>query len=128
MPLVRRQRLQRRGQRRPHPAGTLSVEDKDGRRWADFEVGARPDRPFLRLYGRLPEAELYGTDGYRVYDWLPSDRHQVGKGGATNWNEGLHSFLRGKLSRLGRRTKGYSKRECPLRADLALARVRYGLI
>ena len=28
------------------------------------------------------------TDGYRVYGWLPSDRHQVGKGGAVNWNEG----------------------------------------
>ena len=29
----------------------------------------------------------------------------MGKGGAVNWNEGLHSVWRGKLNRLMRRTK-----------------------
>ena len=33
----------------------------------------------------------------------------IGKGGAVNWNEGLHSVWRGKLNRLMRRTKGYTK-------------------
>ena len=32
-------------------------------------------RLFLRLYERLPEARLYRTDSYRVYGWLPADRH-----------------------------------------------------
>ena len=96
------------------------VEEKDGRRWADFEVGGRDARTFLRLYSRLPEADLYRSDGYRVYDWLPADRHQVGKGGAVNWNEGLHSFLRGKLNRLVRRTKGYSKGAGALRVGVGV--------
>ena len=87
------------------------VAEPDGRRWADFEVGGRDAQTFLRLYGRLPAAELYRSDGCRVYDWLPADRHQAGKGGAVNWNEGLHSLWRGKLNRLVRRTKGYIKRE-----------------
>ena len=59
--------------------------------------------------GRQPAARLYGTYAYRVYGWLPADRHQVGKGGAVNWNEGLHSWCRGQLNRLHRRTKGYTK-------------------
>ena len=67
------------------------MEEKGGRRWADFEVGGRDARTFLRLYGQLP-----------------AEPHLAGKGGAVNWNEGLHSFRRGKLNRLGRRPKGYS--------------------
>ena len=116
------------GQRRSRWVWTAVVEEPDGRRWTDFEMVGREARPFLRLYGRLPEAELYYSDGYRVYDWLPADRHLVGKGGAVNRNEGLHSFWRGKLNRLRRRTKGYSKRGAALRARLALAWVRHGLI
>ena len=96
------------------------VAEPDGRRWADFEVGGRDARTFLRLYGRLPDAELYRTDGYRVYNWLPADRHQVGKGGAVNWNEGLHSWCRGKLNRLHRRTQGYTKSVAMLGCSLAL--------
>ena len=42
----------------------------------------------MRLYERLPEAEFYVMDGYRVYGWLLADRYEVGKGGAVNWNEG----------------------------------------
>ena len=85
------------------------VSEADGSRWADFELGDRSAETFLRLYERLPEARLYRTDGYRVYGWLPSDRHQVGKGSAVNWNEGLHSWCRGKLNQLHRRTQGYTK-------------------
>ena len=32
-----------------------------------------------------------------------------GKGGAVNWNEGLHSWLRSQLNRLVRDTTGYTK-------------------
>ena len=53
--------------------------------------------------------DRYETDAYPVYEWLPRDRHVIGKGGAVNWNEGLHSKLRSKLNRLVRRTKGYTK-------------------
>ena len=119
----------RRGKRRSRWIWTAVVEEADGRRWSDFEVGSRGERTFLRLYGRLPEAELYRSDGLSVYrSWLPADRHRVGKGGAVNRNEGLHSFLRGKLNRLGRKTKGYSKRERALRDGLALVWVWHRLI
>ena len=60
----------------------------------------------MRLYERLPEAALYRTDGYRVYGWLPADRHEVGKGGEVNWNEGLPSWCRGRLNRLHRSDEG----------------------
>ena len=94
------------GKRRNLWVWTAVVEESDGSRRADFELGDRSAGTFLRLYERLPEAKLYRTDGYRVYGWLPADRHLVGKGGAVNWHEGLHSFLRGKLNRLVRGTKG----------------------
>ena len=74
----------------------------------------------MRLYERLPEAKLYRTDGYRVYGWLPPDRHQVGKGGAVNWNEGLDSWCLGQLNRLHRRTQGYTKSVGMLGCSLAL--------
>lgn len=38
---------------------TAVVAEADGSRWVDFEVGDRSEAPFLRLYARLPEAELY---------------------------------------------------------------------
>ena len=41
--------------------------------------------------------------------WLPHNRHVVGKGLEANRNEGLHSVLRGKLNRLVRRTRGYTR-------------------
>ena len=63
---------------------------------------------------------MYRTDGYQVYGWLPADRHQVGKSGAVNWNEGLHSWCRGKLNRLHRRTKEYTKSVAMLSGSLAL--------
>ena len=51
------------------------VEEADGSRWANFEIGDRSAETYLRLYERLPESELYRTDGYRVYSWLPADGH-----------------------------------------------------
>ena len=101
----------RRGEKREECwIWTAVVREIDGRRWVDFEVGDRSEAPFLRLYERLPEAALYRSDAYAVYQgWLPPERHAVGKGSAVNWNEGLHSVWRGKLNRLMRRTKGYTK-------------------
>ena len=77
----------------------------------------------MRLYERLPEAELYCTDGYRVYGWLLADRHQVGKDGTVNWNEVLHSWCRGKLNRPHLRTMGYTKIVAMLACSLALVLV-----
>ena len=88
---------------------TAVVEERDGSRWMDFEVGGRDEATFLRLLERLPDAERYETDAYGVYGALPVNKHVVEKYGAVNWNEGLHSMLRGKLNRLVRRTKGYTK-------------------
>ena len=63
---------------------------------------------------------LYFIDAYPVYQWLPQDRHVVGKGAAVNWDEGLHSVWRSKLNRLVRRTKGYTKSVEMLVYSLAL--------
>ena len=38
-----------------------------GRGWVDFEAGDRSEVAFLRLYERLPDAELYRSDAYSVY-------------------------------------------------------------
>ena len=101
----------------------------DGRRRVDFEVGDRSETPFLRLYEGLPEAELYRSDAYAVYqEWLPRNRHQAGKGGPVNWNEGLHSRLRCGLNRLARCSKGYSKSALMLAGSIALWLRRKGLI
>ena len=78
----------RKGKRREVWIWTAVVEEWDGSRWVDFEAGDRSEETFLRLYGRLPEAGLYRSDAYQVYDWLPADRHVAGKGGAVNRNEG----------------------------------------
>ena len=111
----------RQGKRREAWIWTAVVRELDGRRWVDFEVGDRSEAPFLRLYERLPEAGLYRSDAYAVYvGWFPPRRHVVGKGSAVNWNEGLHSVWRGKLNRLMRRTKGYTKSVAMLAYSLAL--------
>ena len=52
----------------------------------------------------------------------------AGKGLEANRNEGLNSVLRGKLNRLHRRTKGYSKSVTMLRDSIALVCLRLGLI
>ena len=58
----------------------------------DFEVGGRDEAAPLRLLARLPVSKYVG-----------------GKYGAANWNEGLHSMLRGKLNGQVCRTKGCAK-------------------
>ena len=70
-----------------------------------FEVEGRDEAALERL----PDAEPYESDGYKVYEWLPYNKHVVGKYSAVNRNDGLHSMLRGKLNRLARRAKGCVK-------------------
>ena len=60
--------------------------------WGQGRVGV------LALVGSVARRCRYETDAYPVYEWLPRDRHIVGKGGAVNRNEGLHSKLRSKLN------------------------------
>ena len=107
---------------------TAVVEEADGSKWVDFQVGDRSEATFFRLYERLPEAEKYRTDAYRVYGWLPANKHEAGKGGEVNRNEGLHSRLRDKLNRLHRRTKGYSKSMAMLSDSIALVCLSLKLI
>ena len=85
------------------------------------------EHTFLRLYGRLPAAEWHGTDVIgctagcrRMVIWRVRGRGEP--------EQEVHSFWRGKLNRLGRRTKGYRKREGALRDGLAPAWVQHGLI
>ncbi len=104
---------------------TAMVEERGGSGWIDFEVGGRDEATFLRLLERLPDAERYETDAYGVYGALPVNKHVVGKYGAVNWNEGLHSALRGKLNR---RTEGYSKTAGMLTLSLAPAWLKLGWI
>ena len=118
----------RKGLRREARVWTAVIQEADGSRWVDFEVGDRSAATFLRLYDRLPEAERYRSDHYQVYDWLPRNRHVAGKGGAVNWNEGTHSRLQDKLKRLQRKTKGYSKSVAMLRGSIALVCLRLNLI
>ena len=54
-----------------------------------YEVCGRDESAFSRLLDRLPRADMYETDAYPVYEWLPRDRHMIGKGGAVNRNERL---------------------------------------
>ena len=79
---------------------------------------------FSRLLDRLAGADRYETDAYWVCEWLSRDRHVmhvIGKGGAVNRNEWLHSKLRSKLNRLVRRTKGYTESVDMLKHLLAIA-------
>ena len=81
----------RRGKRRSCWIWTAVMEEVDGGRWRDYEVGRCDEATFLRLYERLPDTQRYRSDDYEVYRWLPSDRYKVGKGSEVNRNEGLHS-------------------------------------
>ena len=58
-------------------------------------------------------------------EWLPAGRHVVGKGGAVNWNEGLHSECRMRLNRLERRTNEYTESRYLLECLLAVALERW---
>ena len=108
--------------------GTAVVEETDGRRWRDFEVGGRDRATCLRRYRRLPDAHRYRRDPYAVYRALPPARHVVGQGSAVHRNEGLHAVLRLKLHRLVRRTKGYSQSAEMLEGLRSLVWLREGWI
>ena len=106
---------------------TAVVEEWDGSRWADFEVGYRDAETFLRLFRQLPEAAKYMSDHYEVYSRLPPARHVKGKGSEVNRNEGCTRKLRVRLNRLVRWTHGYSKRLYMLVGSLARVWLRDGL-
>ena len=59
--------------------------------------------------------------------WM-RNRHGVGKAGAVNRNEGLHSRLRKRINRLRRKTKGYSNRAAMLSGHIALVCLKLSLI
>ena len=61
---------------------TAVVEEWDGSRWADFEVGYRDSETFLRLLRRLPKAAKYRSDRYSAYSVLHPVSHVKGKGSA----------------------------------------------
>ena len=82
----------RKGLRREVRIWMAVVAEAGGSRWVDFAGGDRSEETFLRLYERLPPAELYRSDHCRVDEWLPRNRHIAGKGGAVSWNEGTHSI------------------------------------
>ena len=67
---------------------TAAVEEWDGSRWANFEVGYRDSETFLRLFRRLPKAAKYRSDHYEAYGLPPPVRHVKGKGSEVNRNEG----------------------------------------
>ena len=51
--------VQRGEKRREAWVWTAVVEEEDGRRRVDFEVGDRSEAAFLKLYDRLPEARRF---------------------------------------------------------------------
>ena len=74
----RRGAARRAAQRQDLWIWTAVVAEPDGRRWADFAVGDRSENTFQQLYACLPEAELYRSDAYGVYQsWLPPGCHVV---------------------------------------------------
>ena len=91
-----------------------------------FEVGKRDESTFWEFYYQIPMAERIQTDGYKVYENLGN--REVNKYGYTNWNEGLHSFLRSKLAMLKRKTKAYAKSIRALYRALALVFIRWNLL
>jgi len=91
-----------------------------------FEIGKRDEESFWRFYNKIPIAEEFETDGYRVYEGL--DNRKIRKYGYTNWNEGLHSFLRSKIAMLKRKTKAYAKSLRALYRALALVFIRWNLL
>jgi len=100
-----------------------AVFDKD---FKFFELGKRDEETFWKLYYQIPIAKDIHTDAYKVYGNL--DNREVKKYGYTNWNEGLHSFLRDKLAMLKRKTKAYAKSIRALYRALALVFVRWNLL
>jgi IS1 family transposase len=76
----------------------------------------------------LPDADVYCTDGYDVYDrCLPVGRHVVDRAGV-NRNEGKHSALRDYLVRLKRGTKACTRSVMMLIYSLALVALSKGWV
>ena len=90
-------------------AGGLGLDGGSGgrgrSRWVDIAVGDPSEATFLKLYGRLPEAQQYVSDAYRVHEWLPRNRNAVSKGLEANRKQGLPLVSRDKLNRLHQRTR-----------------------
>lgn len=63
----------------------------------------------LSSWSGLLDVDHYETDACGMHGMLPRNKHVVGKGGAVNWREGLHSMLRGRLNGLARRAKRRAK-------------------
>ncbi len=82
------------------------------------DIGKRDENTFWKFYYQIPMAKEIETDGYRVYGNL--ENRKVKRYEYTNWNEGLHSFLRSKLAMLKRKTKAYAKSIKALYRALAL--------
>ena len=105
---------------------TAVIEWFDGSQSSDFVIGDRTAETFQKLMDRLPLAETYHTDRYRVYDAFSRRHRVIGKGGKVNRNEGLHSRLRDSLYRLRRRTKGLTRCLRMLEASISLVAVAKG--
>lgn len=41
--------------------------------------GGSDESTFMRLLERLPDAERYEADGYKVYEWLSRNKHVLGE-------------------------------------------------
>lgn len=61
----------RKGKRNSVWIWTAVVEEEDGSKWMDYEVGDRGEETFLRLYERSPDAKRYRSDDCNAYRWLP---------------------------------------------------------
>ena len=85
------------------------MEEIDEGKWMDFEVGWRDEAAFLRLLEGVVGCGALRAGWLRCVWAALVNMLIVGKDGTVNRNEGLHSMLRGKLNRLVRRTKGYTK-------------------
>ena len=100
----------RRGERRQDLwIWTAAVEERDGVRWRMYKVGDMDVSAFSRLLDKLPGADRDETDAYPVYEWLPRDRHVMGKGRAVNRMKGLRSKLRSKIEQACDAYKGLYK-------------------
>ena len=91
-----------------------------------FEIGKGDEDTFWKFYYQIPIAEEVQTDGYRIYENLGN--REVKKYGYTNWNEGLHSFLRSKLAMLKSKIRAYAKSIRALYRTLALVFIRWNVL
>ena len=88
---------------------TAVVEERDGSRWIDFEVGGRDEATFLRLPERLPDAERYETDAYGVYGTLPVNKYVVGKVRRSELERGIAFDAAREIEQAGSSDKGVHK-------------------